>query len=138
MLIKNDTELNKALQQVASKALAETQEKIRQCIDNFVRQYYAEYTPRVYERTYQFLESITKTNVSIKGNTITCEVYINEGLHYEDNTMEVLDIINQGYHGNKRIKGTPVWKDSEAMIEQMNLFYGSFKEALVKQGFTVV
>ena len=58
-------------------------------------------------------------------------------LNYSEPASDVIDIINQGYHGNKSIKGTPVW--SVAMDKNStNMFINGFKEALIKQGFTVV
>ena len=63
MLIKNDTQLKRVMQQAAKQALSEVEEQIKVCIDNYVRQYYTEYTPHQYKRTYQFLRSITKTEV---------------------------------------------------------------------------
>ena len=45
MLIKNDTQLKRVMQQAAKQALSEVEEQIKICIENYVRQYYTEYTP---------------------------------------------------------------------------------------------
>lgn len=137
MLIKNETELRRVMQQAAKQAVEKAQEDIRACIDMFVKQYYAEYNPKIYKRTYQFLDSITKTNVKVRGTTITCEVYINTALNYNDNTETVLDIINAGYHGNTSIPGTAPWQSGVEMVERMNIFFNSFKQSLIAQGFDV-
>ena len=138
MLIKYDAQLKRAMQQTAKQAMSEVEEQLKVCIDNYVRQYYTEYTPRQYKRTYQFLRSITKTEVSVRGNTISCDIHINTNLNYSDPATEVIDIINQGYHGNKHIKGTPVWQTARDRIDSTNMFVNGFKEALIRQGFTVV
>lgn len=138
MLIKNDAQLKRAMQQAAKQALSEVEEQLKVCIDNYVRQYYTEYTPHQYKRTYQFLRSITKTEVSVRGNTISCDIHINTNLNYSDPATEVIDIINQGYHGNKYVKGIPVWQTAMDRINSTNMFVNGFKEALIRQGFTVV
>lgn len=138
MLIKNDTQLKRVMQQAAKQALSEVEEQIKVCIDNYVRQYYTEYTPHQYKRTYQFLRSITKTEVVVRGNTISCDIHIDMNLHYSEPASEVIDIINQGYHGNKSINGTPVWQTAMDRVNTTNMFVNGFREALIKQGFTVV
>lgn len=145
MIIKNMTDLNKALKQIAEQTLLEAQEEVHRCIENFVKQYYSEYSPTVYQRTYQFMESITKTSIKTRGSTIICEVYIDTNLDYKSATgHEVVEMINSGYHAMKKmgsardIPGTKVWDDCIEFIEKYNIFIDTFKQSLVKQGLDVI
>ncbi len=77
-IIKNGKDLDKLLQQIAYKMLAKTQNEIYEAIDKSIKEYYLEYTPRVYDRTYQFLNSLVKTEIKQSGNKLWCEVKIDE------------------------------------------------------------
>lgn len=145
MIIKNVSDINKALKIIAEQALKEAEEEVHRCIENFVRQYYSEYSPTVYQRTYQFMDSIVKTSVKTKGSEIYCEVYIDTNLDYKDATgQEVVEMINQGYHAMKKfgasrdIKGTKVWNESMEFIDKFQIFINTFKESLIKQGLDVI
>ena len=51
------------------------QERVYQVINRFVKEYYAEFTPEVYERTYQLFRSLVKTGIKQTGNGYVAEVY---------------------------------------------------------------
>lgn len=144
MIVKNQAELNRALKSVAEKALRDAQNEVHVCIEKFVKQYYAEYSPTVYKRTYQFMESITKTGIKSKGFTVTCEIYIDTRMNYEAPTQAVVEMINTGYHAMRKmgaprdIKGTKVWDESISFIEKYQVFIETFKQSLISQGLTVV
>lgn len=56
-------------------AIKLAQERVYQVINRFVKEYYAEFTPEVYERTYQLFKSLVKTEVKQTGNSWVAEVY---------------------------------------------------------------
>ena len=56
-------------------AIKLAQEKVYQVINRFVKEYYAEFSPEVYERTYQLFRSLVKTGVKRTGNGWVAEVY---------------------------------------------------------------
>lgn len=144
MIVKNQSELNRALKLVAEKALRDAQNEVHICIEKFVKQYYAEYSPTVYKRTYQFMESIIKAGVKTHGYTVTCEIYIDTRMDYEAPTQAVIEMINAGYHAMKKmgaprdIKGTKVWDESISFVEKYQVFIETFRQSLISQGLTVV
>lgn len=56
-------------------AIIKAQEQVYQVIDRFVKEYYAEYSPDVYERTYQLYRSLVKSEVVQTGNGWIANVY---------------------------------------------------------------
>ena len=56
-------------------AVQAAQERIYQIVDKFLKQYYSEYSPKVYERTYQLYHSLVKTEVTSTGKGYTAAVY---------------------------------------------------------------
>lgn len=77
-LIKNKNDLNKILEDIATKMLADVREKVYTAIHESIETYYAEYTPSMYRRTYRFLNSLVKTGIMRRGNELYCEVKIDE------------------------------------------------------------
>ena len=47
-------------------------------LHQFMEKYYSEYSPSVYEATYQMLASLVKTDVKSTGNGWVAEVYFDE------------------------------------------------------------
>lgn len=146
MLISNANELNNMLKKVAMEAMDQVREQVSDCIDKFIKQYYAEYTPKQYDRTYQFFDSLVVPSVKANGNTLTCEIYLDPGsMNYKNASGQaVLEMIDHGYHAMRRmgapydIPGTAVWSKSVSYIEKYDLVIGTFKKYLESQGFTVV
>lgn len=68
-------ELEKYVLEQARKSLIPIQEQVYAIINRFVKEYYAEYTPEVYERTYQLYRSLVKSEIKKVGNGYVCEVY---------------------------------------------------------------
>ena len=77
-IIKNGQELNKLLKQIAYNILSKTRNEIYNAIQKSIKEYYAEYSPAVYERKYRFLNSLVKTEIKQRGNELWCEVKIDE------------------------------------------------------------
>lgn len=83
--IKNQKQLaDVILEKYVASAMKATQQMVYDAIQESITEYYKEYTPEVYERTYKFLNSLIKTDIIRVGNTISCEVKIDERfLEYE-------------------------------------------------------
>lgn len=114
--ISNMKELEKAIQGRLSLALKFTQQEIYKVIQENIKNYYEEKVfydrisgnmsaiPDVYDRTYQFLNSLIKTDVIIKNGTVSCSVMIDtESLDYTQDGDIVVDMINRGYHADKSL-----------------------------------
>lgn len=60
-------------------AVRVAQEEVYGIIHKFLKQYYSEYDPSVYERTYQLLRSLVKTEVVSTGNGWEACIYFDIG-----------------------------------------------------------
>lgn len=78
MIIKNGRDLDKLFENIAKKALEDTRDKVYKAIDSSIKQYYKEYTPRIYERSNRMLTSLVKTNIVKTNKGFFCEVKIDE------------------------------------------------------------
>ena len=61
-------------------AIKLAQERVYLVIHSFVKDYYAEYSPEVYERTYQLFRSLVKSDIKSTGNGWVAEVYFDIGM----------------------------------------------------------
>ncbi len=127
--IKNTKQLADAiLEKYVASALKKTQQEIYDCIHESINEYYKEYTPDFYQRTYKFLNSLVKTDIVRVGNSITCEVRIDEDyLNYEYPG-------NGSYLFNVPATGLDVvqWANRE---DYMNGNHGATVDAGREQGF---
>ena len=65
-------------------AIQKAQEQVYQVIDRFVKEYYAEYSPEVYESTYQLYRSLVKSEIVQSGNGWVANVYFDlDSLDYQ-------------------------------------------------------
>lgn len=102
-VIKNIKDLNRLLEQRATLALKHTQKIVNECIQDSINEYYKEKVfrggtsnqPSIYERTYELLNSLVKTDIVKVGNTLSCEVKISE------------DYLNYQYPGNYNYSNLP-------------------------------
>ena len=75
MVFKTQLELENYLLKKMENAMVKTQERVYEIIHKFVKQYYAEFTPKVYERTYQLYNSLVKTKIEADSKGYKCYVY---------------------------------------------------------------
>ena len=145
-------------------AIEVAREKVYDKIAEFLFQFYEEFTPDVYVRTYQLLCSLVKTNVVSTGNGWTAEVYFDLGaLNYatrivpqgqpwssrarpentyhreawtHDNDAWVLETAMTGAkpHGGYA-SGTAVWTKSMEVLNQEKR--DILKNALIQAGIPV-
>ena len=116
MSINNMKDLEKFIQGRLSLALKFTQQEIYKVIQENIKNYYEEKVfydrtsggmsviPNVYNRTYQFLNSLIKTDVIIRNGKVSCSVMIDtNSLDYLQDGDIVVDMINRGYHADKSL-----------------------------------
>lgn len=135
---KSDAELRSYILKKSSRAVAVAAEKVYKVIEEFVMQYYNDYTPEQYERTYQLLTSLVKSDIRSTGNGVAIDVYFDAGaLSYSTGTWggeEVLSTALHGSHGGYTrtapIMGQSLnWLNAHAIEE--------LKKALIAQGIPV-
>ena len=140
------------------------QEKVFMVISRFVKEYYAEYSPDVYERTYQLFRSLVKTDVQPTSNGWEASVYFDlDKLDYftrivpqgqpwtpyakPENTFRgeswngerdawVLETAMTGYkpHGDYA-KGTAIWTESMAILNRDTIEL--LKQELIRAGIPI-
>jgi hypothetical protein len=89
-IIRNGKDLEGHLKRIARNMLEKTRDEVYEAINLSINEYYKEFKPDRYERTYMFLRSLVKTEIKVRGNELYCEVKIDE------------DYLNYAYpHPNK-------------------------------------
>lgn len=130
-IIKSVKDLDRLLEQCASLALQMAQKDVAVCIQESIDEYYKEKvfngglsaTPEEYARTYKLLNSLGKTNIVRNGNTLSCEVKIDDSyLNYRyPNTMNWVpatgyDVLtwnnNDGSHGGTVSGNWHIWDEA--------------------------
>lgn len=159
--ISNFKDLQKHLDKRIELALKQTQQIVYNVIQDFIKQYYEEKvffngstmssTPVEYSRTYQFFNSLVKSEIKRAGNLIYCEVYIDheELEYYAHDGLEVIKMINQGFHAstvmNNGAYETPrdigsqirFWDDSIEELKAANYIINELVRYLKKAGLKI-
>lgn len=165
MVIKNARDLDRLFKMVAKNALKDARDKVYKAIDDSINQYYKEYTPSVYKRTYKLLNSLVKTDiVKIKGGFF-CEVKINEDYldyaypytgefnpsyphDYDGRFAMGMDVVNWanfvftddnssgGNHGyTARINSDGFW---DRALKELGDILDILKKNIIKQGLKII
>lgn len=103
-VIKSMSDLTRILESRIQQALKMTQQEIFEVIQQHITDYYHEYTPLMYQRTWEFLNSLIKTNIIKTNGTISCTVEIDKdylSYRYKGGAtgLEVANYANQHSHG---------------------------------------
>lgn len=104
MVFKNEKQLESFLLQKCRAALVKSQQQVYQIIDRFVKEYYAYYSPEMYERTYQLYRSLVKGDVERTANGYEAKVYFDlSSLDYvtggKPSGEQVMTAAKEGWHG---------------------------------------
>lgn len=83
-------------------SVKKAQEQVYQIVNRFVKEYYAEFSPSMYERTYQLYRSLVKSEIKDTGKGYTCEVYFDvSALDYAMKTVNGKTISNKSWSEEK-------------------------------------
>jgi hypothetical protein len=144
--IRNIADLEKVMMQQCKNICELMANEVYETLNYFLNQYYTEWTPVSYSRTYDLLHSAFKTKVEQVGNSYQAVVGIDyESLdNYKDATgYEVVSWSNQkGIHGGLDVSdqgaNTAVWDDTiETAIHSGQLLKDCI-EYLKGKGFKIV
>ena len=129
-------------------AIIKAQEQIYQVIDRFVKEYYAEYNPVMYERTYQLYRSLVKSDIVQIGNSIEAHVYFDlDALDYAMKRINGIEVPNRGWSEEKTLSaaahgshggyadGTAIWDEPIAILNTEA--YNILKRMLIDSGIPV-
>lgn len=126
MTFKNEKELERFILKKCKSALLNTQEEVYKIIKKFLYQFYGEYDPVVYERTYQFLQSLVQSRIVSDGKGYKAEVYFNLDYAYSTGANpsgeQVMQAADFGRHGAMGLmvadfKGTSVWHEPLEILD---------------------
>lgn len=125
----------------------------KKCIDNILPQFakkvedeltenvgvrfYGQYEPKDYERTYQMIDSIKRTNIKKNANESEIDIYMDGDYWYKDDDgqqirqgWKAMELMTEGYHGienekyrteGRPIKETKEWVKSNGKEEYKSL-----------------
>lgn len=111
MAVKTYNELFSNLNKVLEKNIDKLRIHSTDIINKFIEQYYSEYEPSKYRRTFQFLNSVVSVETKKVGNQFVSDIYIDlENMHHytqkqieKDSTLyteyNLVNAINEGHHG---------------------------------------
>lgn len=133
MTFKNEAEFKKFLLQKCKNALIKSQAQVYQIINRFVKEYYASFSPELYERTYQLYKSLVKSDIEPTANGFEAQVYFDlSELDYMTGARpsgeQVMSAAKQGFHGamgtveNVELKyintgGVGIWDDPKKILD---------------------
>ena len=146
MTFKNKKELERFLLKKCHNALLKAQEEVYRIIKDFLRQYYLDYDPTIYERTYQLLQSLVQSRIVSDGKGYKAEVYFNyDGLNYTDGAnpsgKQVMDAAAVGLHGAKGLlvmggeKDISIWNDPIKILDAKAIEI--LKNMLIAEGISI-
>lgn len=140
-IIKSISQLQTAMDKYAAYITDKIADKVKSTIEEFIRLYYHEYSPELYLRTYEFLNSVVKTKTVKTGDTWCSNVYIDTSIIYSNGwTMEgTAEQANKGCHGwNNSIKVSDMKFWDDAMVEiHSHEFINCFAGFLRSKGLNV-
>lgn len=145
MVFKNEAELKNFVLKKCQNALVKSQEQVYQIIDRFIKEFYAEFTPEMYERTYQFYRSLVKSKITRVHNGYEAEVYFDlSSLDYVTGSRpsgeQVMGAAEWGRHGAMGLatadfKGTSVWHEPLAILDAQAI--NILKKMLISEGIPI-
>ena len=153
MIIKNNTQLTNALMKKCVAAVDSAELKVYGEFFDNVHNFYTEFEPNEYIRTYALYNSLDSTGAKRIGDSVKAKVYFNtpsyqQGImelqHTPEHGMygwashsgeEVLDTVmtSKNSHGG-HISGTPIWNESMKKLGGKSGIKNIIKQELKKQG----
>ena len=151
MVITSKLQLKLALEEKIRKSMQDLKEHIYNTVDEFLQEFYGEFTPVMYKRTKQFLHSLVSTEVIYTGKGFEFKVYIDYSkVNYRQKKVRVKNVVYtmenkglsdeeimnrnlQGYHG--REKGTSICE--KALSELIPNIVSKLKSYMRANGISV-
>lgn len=146
MVFKSQKELESFLMKKFRLAILKAQDEVYVIIKKFLYQYYTDYSPEQYDRTYQLLQSLVQSRIVSDGKGYTAEIYFDiDGLNYVTGSKpsgeQVMDAAAYGGHGAEGLRvvsgntGVSAWNDpiQKLNAEAINIL----KKMLVSEGVPI-
>jgi hypothetical protein len=153
MVIKNDAQLRSALMKKCADAVSSAEIKVYGEFFDNVHNFYTEFEPDEYIRTYALYNSLDSSGVNMNGDSVNAKVYFNTP-SYEQGMMELQHTPEHGMYGwaslsgeevldnalksgrphGGRISGTPIWTTSMKSLGGKSGIRSLIIQELKKQG----
>ena len=140
----NFKDLFTAIRTDTEQALNHTADLTKELIDSFINQWYNDYTPTVYERTYQLLNAVIRTDVQKSGNKMNVTIYLDKSLlAYDTDTDGILQAADNGLHGSinnhyeEGERHVRLWSDSIEQIKDTEMIFTAFENYLKNKGYDI-
>lgn len=127
MVFKSEKQLKDFILAKCKNALLKSQEKVYKIIDLYLQRFYADYDPVWYERTYQLLHSLVKSDIRSTGSGYEAYVYFDfNSLGYTTGSQpsgkQVMDAAAYGGHGAQGLKvvyagGGDIWFTPKQILD---------------------
>lgn len=144
MVFKNEAQLKSFLLKKCQSALIKAQEKVYKILDLYMQRFYADYDPELYERTYQLLHSLVKSDIHSTGNGYEAEVYFDLGYIYDTGAnpsgKQVMDAAAYGGHGAQGLLvvyggGEDTWHTPKGILDAKAIEI--LKNMLIAEGIPI-
>lgn len=135
---KNERELRSYILKKSRRAVEVVSEKVYRVIEDFLIQYYNDYTPKKYIRTYQLLCSLVKSEVRSTGDGWIADVYFDaSALDYETGNWGATEVLGTALHGSHGgyVKTAPIYGQSMNYLNAHAI--EELKKALIAAGIPV-
>lgn len=125
-------------------AVSMAQEEVYAIIESVLKDFYDDFTPVMYKRTWQLLHSCVKSSVRTTANGVEADVYFDTSLMtYNTGNMpsgeQVIEAANKAQHGAEGLHVeygyVKLFPDSERLV--MSEIMPIMKTALIKAGIPV-
>lgn len=148
VLIKNVGDVTRVLEKRIILAMKASQDEIYYVINKHVKEYYDEPVfangnqPKLYERTWHFLNSVIKTDVQRIGNVFQCAVevdpkYLSRKYKGGATGLDVWMWADDMLHGGTVAGELKVWQDAIDELGDIKGIMNIIKRNLVKYGVPV-
>lgn len=137
LAVKTYSDLFKNMDTVISRAMETMGKMCKEIITMYIKDYYYDYEPDWYNRTFQFLDSCVSSHLYKSGNLYYIDIFIDyENLHYKlRNPKLVVEWANEGLHGGYDLGSgdSHFWDESmERLVPDNMLLVENFVSAFQK------
>lgn len=154
MVVVSPEQLKQLLMSRMKTTIQEMENQIHEIINQFLKQYYKEYEPAIYERTEQLLHSLVKSEIIQSSDGYACHVYFDlekidysykyiNGKKYKNDTSKVggtegivrLAMESHTHGGVIADKNTAIWTESMDVLNREK--FNILKSCLIDNGIPI-
>lgn len=142
--IRNAAQLNKALEKQCYYLADKVADKVKSNIEEFIKNYYHEYDPERYERTWRLLNSVIKSKPKKIANGYEVDVYIDTSIEYPSmwngehwNMGNTMFMANKGQHGRYATGYPHLWDEAYSDTISNDEIYSQFVSFMKDKGINL-